>query len=181
MANRQRDFVKPQPSALQTKRLNHPSRCTVSPRPARQPSLLHYKHSYQRNQLTYLIVLLKSFQLLTVTRCKRSPNRSTQTTCNEPLRCHLPSLPLYRIRNSVSPSPSFIFFANTSRSLCLPVAPAPRRTMPTAPLPRAAAGTLAVRLRLLEQRVQQVLDTGEVDDFCWTPEVWLCWAVISRG
>lgn len=127
------------------------------------------------------IFSLKSSYLQPTTKCKRSPNYSTQTTCNEPPRCHLPSLPLYRIRNSVCPSPSFIFSASTSRSPCHPVAPASRRIMLTAPLLRAGADMLAVRLRPLEQRVQQARGKGEVGGCCWTQAVWRSWAVTSRG
>ena len=162
--------------------IGSPFACTSSPRPILLPSLLpNYIYNYQQNKPIYFTVFLTSSQLYTTAKCKPSPNYSTQATCNEPPRCHLPSLPPYRTRNSVSPSPSFTFFASTSRSPCRPVAPAPRRIMLTAPLPRAGADTLAVRLQPLEQRAQQARDPGEVDGCCWMREVWRCWAVTSRG
>lgn len=151
-------------------------------RPNLRPSLLpDYIFWHQQNRLTQFPVFLKASQLQPTTKCKRSPSYSTQATCNEPPQCHLPSLPLYRIRNSVSPSPSFIFFANTSRSPCLPVAPAPRRIMPTAPLLRAGADMRAAPLQLRERRVQQAQGKGEVDGCCWMQEAWRYWAVTSRG
>lgn len=167
-------------------------RCTSFPsslprsilRPSLRPKITYiYIHTFIATNKGQHIsrFFLKSSYPQPTTKCKRSPHYSTQTTCNEPPQCHLPSLPLYRIRNSVCPSPSFIFSASTSRSPCHPVAPAPRRIMLTAPHLRAGADMLAVRLRPLEPRVQQARAKGEVGGCCWTQEVWRCWVVTSRG
>ncbi len=170
---RSHSVVKPQPSALRTQ-TNESSHLLSA-------QLHIFIYPLQHNGPAYFKVFLKPPQLRITTKCKRSPNCSTQATCDEPPQCHLPSLPLSRIRNSASPNPSFIFFANTSRSLCLPLAPAPLRIMLTAPLPRAGAGTFAVRLQPLGQRVQQAPGKGEAGGCCWMREVWRCWAVTLRG
>lgn len=173
------------PSALQSKRLDLPARCTSSPRSIRPPPLLRRLpciYSHQRSELAHVTVFSKPPQLPNPTKCKRSPKYNTEAPCNEPPRCHLPSLPLYRIRNSVSPSPSFTFFASTSRSPCPPVAPPPRRIMLTAPLLHAGADMFAVPLPPRERRVRQAQGKGqEADGCCWMPEVWRYWAVTSRG